>query len=195
MRDATIRLFYLHHDLRCDSHFIFIFFTFLLLFSILPLNHFLFLKGMPSDIQAALNGLTVQSLTPNIIDTVNITIYDGEDGNCIPEKLMTKTSYRPTCYMTSVIFKITVTGFKSPEDQTGNYDIGSSSGTSTLAFKQILIGSIVSGVFVIGVLRCIYLRRLKKRIEKYVLFIRILLTFLLLIPFLHLTHYPPSMLF
>ena len=150
---------------------------------------------MPSDIQAALNGLTVQSLTPNIVDTVNITIFDGEDGNCIPEKSMTKTSYRPKCYMTSVIFKITVNGFKNPEDQTGNYEIRSSSGTSTLAFKQILIGSIVSGVFVIGVLRCIYLRRLKKRIEKYVLFLRIVLTFPLLIPFFHLSHYPPSMLF
>ena len=153
---------------------------------------FCFSPGMPSDVQAALNGLTVQSLTPNIVDTVNITIYDGEDGNCIPSSLMTKTSYRPKCYMTSVIFKITVNGFTSPEDQTGNYEIGSSSGTSTLAFRQILIGSIVSGVFVIGVLRCIYLRRLKKRIEKYVLFLRIIFTFPILIPFLHLSNYRPS---
>ena len=126
---------------------------------------------MPSDIQAALNGLTIQSLTPNIVDTVNITIFDGANGNCISSASLSKTSYRPKCYTTSVTFQITVNGFTNPGDPTKNYEIGSSSGFETVAFRKILIGSIVSGVFVIGVLRCLYLRSLKKRSEKYVIFV------------------------
>ena len=134
---------------------------------------------MPSDIQAALNGLTIQSLTPNIVDTVNITIFDGENGHCISSDLLAKTSYRPKCHMTSVTFQITVNGFSSPKDLAENYKIGSSTGMSTLAFKQILIGSIVSGIFIIGVLRCLYLRRLKNRVEKYVMFLFFLYLLLL----------------
>ena len=138
---------------------------------------------MPSDIQAALNGLSIRSLVPNIVDTINITIYDGENNNCIPSKLLPNTSYRPKCHMTSVIFQISVNGFISPEDLKGNVELASKSGTSSIAFRQILIGSLVSGVFVIGVLRCLYLRRLKKRIDKYVmLFIsRFYFSFLFLI--------------
>ena len=124
---------------------------------------------MPSDVQAALNGLSVRSLVPNIVDTINITIYNGENGNCIPSKLLPNTSYRPKCHMTSIIFQITVNGFISPEDLRGNVEIASKSGILSLAFRQILIGSLVTGVFVIGVLRCLYLRRLKKRIDKYVI--------------------------
>ena len=140
---------------------------------------------MPSDIQAALNGLSIRSLVPNIVDTINITIYDGENSNCIPSKLLPNTSYRPNCHMTSVTFQITVNGFTSPEDLKGNVELASKSGMSSIAFRQILIGSLVSGVFVIGVLRCLYLRRLKKRIDKYVMLLIFRLYFSSFIFYLH----------
>jgi hypothetical protein len=49
---------------------------------------------MPMDIAAALNGMKYESATPNIIDTVNVTLYDGEGGRCLDNNQLGTGSIR-----------------------------------------------------------------------------------------------------
>lgn len=65
----------------------------------------------PSAALAALNGMNYRSTKPNIIDVVNITIYDGEGGECLDNSQQSDSSVRHGCFVRSVSFHVTVTGF------------------------------------------------------------------------------------
>lgn len=65
----------------------------------------------PSAALAALNGMTYLSTKPNILDIVNITIYDGKDGKCLDDSQQSAYSLRDGCFIRSVSFRVTVTGF------------------------------------------------------------------------------------
>lgn len=54
---------------------------------------------MPMDIEAALNGMKYESATPNIIDTVNITLYDGEGGSCLDNNQLGSGSIRKVRFL------------------------------------------------------------------------------------------------
>ena len=43
---------------------------------------------MPADIELALNGLTFQSVHPDTVDTVTITLYDGKGGLCLTNAIL-----------------------------------------------------------------------------------------------------------
>ena len=76
----------------------------------------------PSAALAALNGMTYRSTKANIIDIVNITIFDGEGGECLDNKQQSALSTRRGCFIRSVSFQVTVTGF----GQTDPDPVGSS---------------------------------------------------------------------
>ena len=121
---------------------------------------------MPVDIEAALNGLIYKSVKSNIVDVINITLYDGQGGNCLDVSLLGTGSTRIGCLMTSVSFEITVLDFQS----LGNLNIPSlTSGINTLGFKIKLIAGCIALVLLLGISRCCYLRRLHQLKIKYVL--------------------------
>ena len=121
---------------------------------------------MPVDIEAAINGLIYKSVKSNIVDVINITLYDGQGGNCLDDSLLGTGSTRIGCLMTSVSFEITVLDFQS----LGNSNIPSlPSGINTLGFKIKLIAGCIALVLLLGIFRCCYLRRLHQLKIKYVL--------------------------
>ena len=121
---------------------------------------------MPTDIEAALNGLIYKSVKPNIVDMINISLYDGQGGNCLDVSLLGTGSTRIGCLMTSVSFKVTVLDFQS----LGESNLPSlTSGINSLGFKIKLIAGCIALVLLLGMFRCCYLRRLHQLKIKYVL--------------------------
>ena len=92
-----------------------------------------------------------------------MTLYDGADGQCVSAKALGPGSIRSECFVRSAVFTVNVVD-KSPDTTA----VGSttSSQSSPFSFKYYLIGGIGGGVVLIGILRCWYLRRLRKQREK-----------------------------
>jgi len=74
----------------------------------------------PSAALAALNGMTYRSTKPNIIDVINITIFDGEGGECLDNRQQSALSTRQGCFIRSVSFQVTVTGFTQTDPPVGS---------------------------------------------------------------------------
>ena len=64
--------------------------------------------GTPAAIAAVLNGMQYSNPNPNVIDIVNITLSDGEGGNCLDNSLQSAGSLRYGCFSRSVSFVVTV---------------------------------------------------------------------------------------
>ena len=110
---------------------------------------------MPSNIEAALNGLVYRSLEPNILDTINITLYDGENGDCLDISQLGTGSSRFGCLTTSITFQINVMDLGSVSDS----KLASS---SELGFKIKIIAGCIISVLLLGIVRCCYLGRLHR---------------------------------
>lgn len=62
----------------------------------------------PSHAQMALNGMVYQSVISDVLDTINITVFDGVNGDCLSETKFLSGSMRQGCWQTSCQFNITV---------------------------------------------------------------------------------------
>ena len=119
--------------------------------------------GTPSELQEALNGLTLQSVSGIYVGTVTITLYDGVGGQCLTADALGPGSIRSECFERSAVFTVKVVEKSRGSTAAGNT---TNSQSSPFSFKYYLIGGIGGGVVLIGVLRCCYLRRLHKQREK-----------------------------
>lgn len=88
----------------------------------------------PSHAQEALDGLVYQSVFSDVVDTVNITIRDGANGDCLDETKFRTDSIRRECWRASCTFYVTVQGSVSDQERF----LGSSLPT------QVWISAIVS---------------------------------------------------
>lgn len=55
----------------------------------------------PSHAQMALNGMAYQSLISNVVDTINIIVLDGANGDCLSETKFSSGSVREGCWQAS----------------------------------------------------------------------------------------------
>lgn len=62
----------------------------------------------PSHAQMALNGMVYQSVISNVVDTINIIVLDGANGDCLSENKLLSGSVRQGCWQASCQFDITV---------------------------------------------------------------------------------------
>ena len=64
----------------------------------------------PDVAEAALNGLRYESITPNVIDNVTVTVYDGQGGQCLNNNVNSQ-ALRSACFSRTAFFTVTVLGF------------------------------------------------------------------------------------
>lgn len=69
----------------------------------------------PRYAQMALNGMTYQSVIADVVDDVNITIFDGADGDCLSKDKFQPGSLRYRCWRESCRFQVVVAGHDSLE--------------------------------------------------------------------------------
>lgn len=127
----------------------------------------IYFSGSPSDLQDVLNGLTIQTVGDNSVGngtgTVTVTLYDGVGDQCVSIRVLGRGSIRSECFVRSAVFTVTIVQKSAGTSAAGS---ASPSESSKFNFKYYLIGGIGGGVVLIGVLRCCYLRRLRKQREK-----------------------------
>lgn len=94
----------------------------------------------PRHAQTALDGMVYQSVASNVRDEVNITIFDGVNGDCLGEDKFQPGSVREACWRASCRFHVTVGGHSDPIGTVPN------SGISVQVWMSLIIG--------LGVLFC-----------------------------------------
>jgi len=109
--------------------------------------------GTPAAIEAALNGLKYVSLLPNIVDVINITLYDGVGDHCFTNTILgAARSVRSSCYARHVSIPITVLGYAGYDDE---IDSLFASSESSLRTQIIVLCS--CAVIALLLCRCAYL--------------------------------------
>jgi len=63
----------------------------------------------PSVLERAINGMTYYSFRGNVQDTINITIYDGEGGECLDRSLLDPITIFNGCFTTNYQLQVDVT--------------------------------------------------------------------------------------
>lgn len=74
----------------------------------------------PSYAQMALDGMVYQSMVSNIVDSINITVFDGANGDCLDEAKFKPGSIREGCLRNSCAFNVAVGGHDLDLQQTPN---------------------------------------------------------------------------
>lgn len=98
--------------------------------------------AMPSDVNLALNGMSYESVLEDLVDVINITIYDGIGGQCLDTSVLSTGSIYNGCFKSNVLIPVTVLSF---------------AGISTSTFIQSnLSANDFSSRFVILFYNCIY---------------------------------------
>lgn len=86
-------------------------------------NRELIFFAEPHNAQMALEGMTYQSVVSDIVDTINITVLDGANGDCLDEALFRTESIRLDCLQASCAFNVTVHGRDVAHTNLSNRDL------------------------------------------------------------------------
>lgn len=105
----------------------------------------------PRHARMALDGMVYQSVVSNVRDQVNVTIFDGINGDCLGEGKFQPGSVREGCWRASCQFHVTVGGHSDPLE-TVLY-----SGMSVQVWMSLIIGVCVLFCFSCG--RCAFFVR------------------------------------
>lgn len=62
--------------------------------------------AMPSSVQRALNGMRYESLVPDSTDTLLITLYDGQGGDCLTAAQLGAGSVRSGCFSSEIALEV-----------------------------------------------------------------------------------------
>jgi hypothetical protein len=109
--------------------------------------------GTPRNISRVLNGLQYLSLTPHHTDWVNITLYDGAEGECLPEASLLhgrsadSTTLRDECFVTSVAIEVRVMGvFEFIGEEDDDSSGAGSAGRALWATRLLQVGVCVAAL-------------------------------------------------
>lgn len=86
-------------------------------------NHELIFFAEPHNVQMAFDGMTYQSVISDIVDTVNITVLDGANGDCLNEAKFRTESVRLGCLQLSCSFNVVVHGRNVVHNHVSNRDV------------------------------------------------------------------------
>lgn len=107
----------------------------------------------PRYAQMALDGMVYQSLVSNVRDNINVTIFDGVNGDCLGEGKFQSGSVREKCWRASCQMYVSVGGHSDPIVTVPN------SGVSIQMWISLIIGLCVLVCFGCGRCACFVHKR------------------------------------
>jgi len=82
-----------------------------------------YISGVPSDVALVLNGLTYYNNKANLVDTINITLFDGIGTDCLTKTQLGARSIYDGCYVTNYVIQVTVLNYPQSTNSNTTYSV------------------------------------------------------------------------